>query len=42
VLVAAKAHIRPDELQTTVVGDARVIRQTVVDLGLGDVHVHGA
>jgi zinc protease len=42
VLVAAKVHIRPDELQTTVVGDARVIRQTVVDLGLGDVHVHGA
>ena len=42
VLEAARAHLHPEELQTTVVGDARVIRQTVSDLKLGDVHVHGA
>lgn len=41
VLVAARTHLHPDELQTTVVGDARVIRQTVGDLELGDIHVHG-
>jgi zinc protease len=41
VLNAARAHIHPDEIQTTVVGDARVIRQTITDSRLGDVHVHG-
>ena len=41
VLNAARAHIHPDELQTTVVGDARVVRQTITDSRLGDVHVHG-
>jgi zinc protease len=41
VLNAARAHIHPDQLQTTVVGDARVIGQTVTDPRLGDVRVHG-
>jgi zinc protease len=40
VLDAAVRHLHPEELQTTVVGDAQVIRQTVSDLELGDVHVH--
>ncbi|MEO8578769.1 MAG: pitrilysin family protein [Gemmatimonadales bacterium] len=40
VLGAAKSHLHPDELQTVVVGDARVIRDSVADLKVGDVHVH--
>ncbi|HST07053.1 MAG TPA: pitrilysin family protein [Gemmatimonadaceae bacterium] len=42
VLAAARTHLHPEELQTTVVGDARAIRQMVGDLELGDIQVHGA
>ncbi len=42
VLQAAKSHLHPNELQTTVVGDARVIRDSVADLKVGDLHLHGA
>jgi zinc protease len=42
VLRAARQHLHPDQLQTVVVGDARVIRQTVGELPLGDQQVHGA
>lgn len=42
VLRVARQHLHPDQLQTVVVGDARVIRQTVGDLPLGDQRVHGA
>jgi zinc protease len=40
VLDAARAHVHPDELQTTVVGDAEVIRQSLDGLALGDLHVY--
>src|SRR6195256_1429191 len=40
VLQAAKSHLHPDELQTIVVGDARLIRGAVSDLSVGDLHVH--
>ncbi len=42
VLGAARSHLHPSELQTIVVGDARVIRDSVADLKLGDLHLHGA
>ena len=42
ILQAARSHLHPDELQTVVVGDARVIRASVADLSIGDVHVHGS
>jgi zinc protease len=42
VLQAARAHLHPDELQTVVVGDARVIRASVSDLSVGDLHVHSS
>lgn len=40
VLKAAQAHLHPDLLQTIVVGDARAIKDSVGELGLGDVQVH--
>jgi predicted Zn-dependent peptidase len=42
VLKAARSHLHPDELQTIVVGDARVIRAAVSDLNIGDMHVHSS
>ncbi len=42
VLKAARSHLHPDELQTIVVGDARVIRDSVSDLSVGDLHVHSS
>jgi zinc protease len=42
VLQAARSHLHPDELQTVVVGDASVIRDSVADLKLGDLHVYGS
>jgi zinc protease len=41
VLQAAGSHLHPNELQTIVVGDARVIRDSVAELKVGDVHLHG-
>ncbi|MFL5640564.1 MAG: M16 family metallopeptidase [Gemmatimonadaceae bacterium] len=40
VLEAAKSHLHPDELQTVIVGDARVIRDSVASLNLGELHLH--
>jgi zinc protease len=40
VLQAARSHLHPDELQTIVVGDARLIRGPISDLNVGDPHVH--
>ena len=40
VLEAAKAHLHPSELQTIVVGDAGVIRDSVTELAIGDLQVH--
>jgi len=40
VLQAARSHLHPDELQTIIVGDARLIRGAVTDLRVGDVQVH--
>jgi zinc protease len=42
VLKAAQSHLHPDELQTIVVGDARVIRDSVSGLSVGDLHVHSS
>lgn len=42
VLQAARSHLHPDELQTVVVGDASVIRDSVAGLKLGDLHVYGS
>jgi predicted Zn-dependent peptidase len=42
VLESARAHLHPNELQTVVVGDAKVIRDAVATLEIGDVHVHEA
>lgn len=42
VLQAARLHLHPDELQTIVVGDARVIRASVSELNVGDLHVHSS
>jgi zinc protease len=40
-LHAAGSHLHPNELQTIVVGDARVVRDSVAELKVGDVHLHG-
>jgi predicted Zn-dependent peptidase len=40
VLEAARAHLHPEQLQTVIVGDARVIRDSVAGLDLGDITVH--
>jgi zinc protease len=40
VLEAARAHLYPEQLQTVIVGDASVIRESVASLGLGDVAIH--
>ena len=42
VLEAARAHLHPSELQTVVVGDAKVIRDSLAKLQIGDVKVHEA
>jgi zinc protease len=42
VLKAARSHLHPDELQTVVVGDASVIRDSVAGLKLGDLHLYGS
>jgi len=42
VLEAAKSHLHPELLQTVVVGDARVVRASLVDPALGEVTVHDA
>lgn len=40
VLDAARSHLHPDRLQTVVVGDAARIKDSVIDLGMGDLTVH--
>jgi predicted Zn-dependent peptidase len=40
VLDAAVSHLRPEQLQTVVVGDARLIGESVAELGLGDLRIH--
>ncbi len=42
VLEAAKSHLHPELLQTVVVGDAAVVRGSLVDPDLGEVTVHNA
>ncbi len=42
VLEAARKHIHPPELQTVVVGDAALIRQSLAELGAGAVQIHEA
>ena len=42
VLEAARAHLHPSELQTLVVGDSKMIRDSVAQLEIGDVQVHEA
>ncbi len=40
VLEAAKSHLHPDQLQTVVVGDAKIIRESLAELDLGDLRIH--
>ena len=40
VLEAARAHLHPNELQTVVVGDAKVIRDSIGALEIGELWVH--
>jgi zinc protease len=40
VLEAARAHLHPEQLQTLIVGNAGMVRDSVADLGVGDVLVH--
>jgi zinc protease len=40
VLEAAKSHLHPELLQTVVVGDAGVVRSSLVDPNLGEVTIH--
>jgi zinc protease len=40
VLEAAKTHLHPELLQTVIVGDAAIVRDTLTDPGLGEVTVH--
>jgi len=40
VLEAARLHLHPHELQTVVVGDAEVVRDSLASLALGDLTVH--
>jgi zinc protease len=40
VLEAAKTHLHPSELQTIVVGDAKVIRDSVAAVDVGEVHLY--
>ena len=42
VLEAAKKHLHPAELQTVIVGDARVVRDSLTDLSLGELVIHRA
>jgi zinc protease len=42
VLEAARMHLHPDELQTVIVGDARIVRDSLRDLPLGELVVHEA
>jgi zinc protease len=42
ILNAAKSHLHPELLQTVIVGDAAIVRDTLVDSGLGQVTVHNA
>lgn len=42
VLEAARSHLHPDQLQTILVGDARVIRASVSDLSVGELHVYSS
>jgi len=40
VLEAARKHLHPGELQTVVVGDPALIRESLAELGAGVVHIH--
>ena len=40
VLKAARSHLHPGELQTVVVGDAKIIRESLAELDLGDLRIH--
>jgi zinc protease len=40
VLESAQAHLHPNELQTVVVGDAKVIRDSLAELELGELKIH--
>lgn len=42
VLEAARLHLHPHELQTVVVGDAEVVRDSLASLDLGELTVHSA
>jgi zinc protease len=40
VLKSARSHLHPGELQTVVVGDAKIIQESLAELDLGDLRIH--
>jgi zinc protease len=40
VLEAARSHLHPDQLQTVIVGDAAIIRDSLAGLSLGQLTIH--
>lgn len=42
VLRAARNHLHPDQLQTVIVGDAAAIKDSISQLGFGELRVHAA
>ena len=42
VLRAARNHLHPDQLQTVIVGDAAAIKDSISQLGFGELRVHPA
>ncbi len=42
ILEAAKSHLHPELLQTVIVGDAAIVRDSLIDTDLGEVTVHNA
>jgi predicted Zn-dependent peptidase len=40
VLRAARSHLHTEQLQTVIVGDAEAVRESLSDLGLGELTVH--
>jgi predicted Zn-dependent peptidase len=42
ILLAAQNHLHPEQMQTVIVGDAAAIRDSVAQLGFGELRVHSA
>ncbi len=42
VLKAARSHLHPERLQTVIVGDSGIVRDSLIGAGLGEVTIHSA